>query len=167
MAKREIIDSEEFPAKQGNFQVGYKHPPKKYQFKPGKSGNPNGPPLSRCHLWRHVCRFMNLPVSEFNKIERQSLTVVEKTAFKIVDAMSKGTQAGSDGTFRMAKHFFDREEGKAVETIHVNPEKEMTDEEVNEVRDMLRMTMENVERAPDRRSRCPTVKPLISSRSAL
>jgi len=140
MAKRAIIESEDYPAKQGDYQVGYKHPPREYQFKPGHSGNPKGTPPSRCNLWRHVCKFMNMKSSELEKIIKSgNLTVVERTAIKIVKSMSTGEDSGPDGTFRMAKHFFDREEGKAVEHVIMDNQQEPpTDEECEEIRQEMR-----------------------------
>ena len=37
----------------------------------------------------------------------------KQTAFNIMKTMLMGTRADQDGTFRMAKHFFDRKEGSA------------------------------------------------------
>ena len=60
---------------------------------------------------------------------RLCLMMKKQTAFKIVKTMSMSIRASQDGIFQMVKHFFDRGKGKAVETIHVNPEKEMTNKD--------------------------------------
>ena len=53
--------------------------------------------------------------------------------------MSTGKESGPDGTFRMAKHFFDREEGKAVEHVILDNQQEPpTDEECEHVRDVMK-----------------------------
>jgi len=39
-------------------EVGPGRPPKEHQFKPGQSGNPEGPPKHRTHLWSYFCRYM-------------------------------------------------------------------------------------------------------------
>lgn len=142
MSEQENTNDGDIPAEQGSaeeYKVGPGFPPKEYQFQPGQSGNTKGVPPSRCNLWRHVCNFMNMPMSEFEKIKISSLTAVQKTAYKIVEAMSDG-EAPAAGF--MSKHFFDREEGKAVEHIKFDTEQAMSPEKINEAREFMRKKME-------------------------
>ena len=127
------------PAEQGDYKVGDKHPPKEHQFKPGQSGNPKGVPPSRCNLWRHVCRFMNMTNDEVKALDEKALTKVEESALKIVESMADGETPGAE---YMAKHFFDREEGRAVEHLIIGDENVMTVEECEEVQEVLRKNQE-------------------------
>ena len=140
MAKQMIIESEEFPAEQGNYQVGYKHPPREHQFKPGQSGNPKGVPKHRCNLWRWVCMYMNMTDAEIRKIKKREMTQVQKTALKIVLDMAEGKACGSE---RLARHVFDREEGRAVERVVYDRQEVMTEEQCERIREFMRKKFES------------------------
>ncbi len=45
--KKKSARGKKVPAAQGKSDVGYKSPPREYQFKPGESGNPKGAPIRR------------------------------------------------------------------------------------------------------------------------
>jgi hypothetical protein len=134
MTKKTVKDKK-FPAKQGKFDVGYGNPPKDHQFKPGESGNPKGPPRHRTQLWTYFCNFMGMPVSEFKKLDRKKMSPAQITAAKIVDKAMAGKYAGSE---RLARHVFDREEGKPTEHLVVGGEDNaLSDEKCEEIRKLL------------------------------
>ncbi|MFC1634114.1 DUF5681 domain-containing protein [Planctomycetota bacterium] len=128
-AKRRII-----PAKQGKSQVGYKNPPDEHQFKPGESGNPKGPPVRRTQLWVWFCKYMTLNNAELGKLDIKTLTQAQQTALKLVKNMKAGKYSGSE---RLARHVFDREEGRAVEHLVIENENTLTDEECEQIREEL------------------------------
>lgn len=121
-------------AQRTSHEVGYKHPPKECQWPPGQSGNPKGAPVHRINLWPLLCRYMNLTDAELEKIDRTRLTQAQQTALKLVEDIKAGKYSGSQ---RLARHIFDREEGKPVEHIIVGNEQVLTDAECKEVRDIL------------------------------
>jgi len=120
--------------KQREYKVGNKKPPKEYQWKPGQSGNPNGPPKRRTQLWVWFCKYMDMTDAELKKLDTKELTQAQQSALKLVKNMKSGKCSGSE---RLARHIFDREEGKAVEHIIVGNEDELTDNECDEVREEL------------------------------
>ena len=126
MAKKRKV----YPAKQGV-------PPKETQFKPGQSGNPAGPPKRRTQLWVWFCEYMSLTDAKLKRLDRKKLTQVQKTALKLVENATDGKYTGSE---RLARHVFDREEGKAVEHIIVGGEDNLTDQECEEIRDILKQS---------------------------
>jgi len=136
MSEEQECENSQFPALQGNEEelVGYGLPPKKYQFKPGQSGNPKGQPKARCFLWRWVCTYMNMTEAEIDELEKEKLTLVQKSAIEI----AKNMAAGKSSEY-LAKHFFDREEGKAVEHVVMDNQQEPpTPEECENVRRIMR-----------------------------
>ena len=52
MAKKITNNEKNLAAEQREYQVGNKKPPKEHQFKPGESGNPEGPPAKEAHSHR-------------------------------------------------------------------------------------------------------------------
>lgn len=133
MAKN-TLKNKEHADPQGDYQVGDKHPPKDYQFKPGQSGNPSGCPNRRTNLWVWFCKYMNFSDAELAKLERAKLTQAQQTALKLVENAKKGKYSGSE---RLARHVFDREEGKAVEHLVIENENTLTDDECEQIRKAL------------------------------
>jgi hypothetical protein len=119
---------------QGGYKVGNKKPPKEYQFKPGQSGNPKGAPVRRINLWPSFCKYMALTDTELGKLDRNKLTQAQQTALRLVENAKNGKYSGSE---RLARHVFDREEGKAVEHLVIENENTLTDEECEEIRQLL------------------------------
>ncbi len=126
--------SGKIPAEQGKNDVGYKKPPEEHQFKPGQSGNPEGPPVRRTNLWVWFCKYMEMTDSQLEKLDRDKLTQAQQTALKLVQNAKKGKGSGSQ---RLALAVFDREEGRAVEHLHITSEDELTEDECEEIREML------------------------------
>jgi hypothetical protein len=134
MAKKRTIKSKKLPAKQREYRVGNKKPPDEHQFKPGESGNPKGPPVRRTQLWVYFCKYMTLNDTQIAKLNRAKLSQAQQTALKLVENMKAGKYSGSE---RLARHVFDREEGKAVEHLIIENENTLTDEECEDIRKML------------------------------
>ena len=119
---------------QGRSEVGYKKPPKECQFKPGQTGNPYGAPVRRINLWPTFCKYMLMTDTDLEKLDRNKLTQSQQAALAIVENAKNGKYSGSE---RLARHVFDREEGKAKEHLVVENENTLTDEECAEIREVL------------------------------
>ena len=126
--------TKEPPAKQGDGKVGNKKPPKEYQFKPGQSGNPKGPPKHRIHLWVWFCKYMELTNAQLEKLDREKLTQAQQSALKLVENARDGKHSGSE---RLALSVFDREEGRAVEHLVIEDDQMLSDSECDEIRNLL------------------------------
>ena len=133
MAKK-TAKRKKFPATQGKSDVGYGKPPEEHQFKPGQSGNPKGSPIHRTQLWVSFCKYMNMTNAELAKLKTSKTTQAQQTALKLVRNMKQGKDSGSE---RLARHVFDREQGKATEHLVIESENALTDDECDEVRDLL------------------------------
>ncbi|MBL7188174.1 MAG: hypothetical protein ISS70_17765 [Phycisphaerae bacterium] len=125
---------EKIPAPQGKSKVGYKKPPEETQFKPGESGNPNGASMRRTNLWVWFCKYMTLDDKGLAKLDRKKLTQAQQTALRLVENAKDGRYSGSE---RLARHVFDREQGKAVEHLVIENENTLTDEECEDIREVL------------------------------
>jgi hypothetical protein len=132
--KTKSTKSRKIPAEQGKSEVGYGKPPEEHQFKPGESGNLNGPPVHRINLWPLFCKFMALTDAELGRLDRKKLTQAQQAALKLVENAKDGKYSGSE---RLARHVFDREEGKAVEHLVIENENTLSDEECEEIRKVL------------------------------
>lgn len=104
------------------------------KFKPGVSGNPAGPPKGRVQLWRYFGKFMGMTEAKLEKLDREKMTLAELTALKLVENMKDGKSSGSE---RLARHVFDREEGKPIEHFVIENENVLSDEECEEIRQIL------------------------------
>ena len=135
MAKKTTTKRKKLAAEQRKSEVGYKKSPKEHQFKPGQSGNPNGAPVHRINLWPLFCGFMTMTDAALKKLDRSKLTQAQQVALKLVENAKDGNYSGSE---RLARHVFDREEGKAVEHLIIENENTLTDEECEDIRKILR-----------------------------
>ena len=127
---KKVARGKKIPAKQGKSKVGYKKSPEETQFSKGESGNPAGPPVRRTQLWVWFCKFMDMTDKELAKLNRKKLTQAQQTALKLVENAKDGKYSGSE---RLARHVFDREEGKALQTQVVKGAigtRELSDEEM-------------------------------------
>jgi len=132
--QRKTARPSELAVRQGEYEVGNKKPPKEHQFKPGQSGNPKGAPIHRINLWPLFCKFMALTDTELAKLDSKKMTQAQQAALKLVQNMKKGKGSGSE---RLARHVFDREEGKAVEHLVIENDDVLTDDECEEIRELL------------------------------
>ena len=128
------MDRKKVTTKTKRSEVGYKKPPKEHQFKPGQSGNPKGPPVRRTQLWVYFCKYMGMTDKELGKLNREELTQAQQTALMLAKNAKAGKYSGCE---RLARHVFDREEGKAKEHFVVENENTLTDEECAEIREVL------------------------------
>ncbi len=128
--KRKSTRGKRIPAEQGKSEVGYGKPPEEHQFKPGESGNPKGPPIHRTNLWVWFCKYMNMTNAELAKLKQGRLSQAQQTALKLVRNMTAGKDSGSE---RLARHVFDREQGKATEHLVIESENALTDEECDDI----------------------------------
>jgi len=134
-AKKGKAKNKKLPAGQGDYKVGNKKPPKEHQFQPGQSGNPNGPPIRRVNLWPLFCNFMGMTDVELEKLDRKELTQAQQTALTLVKDMKAGKYSGSQ---RLARHVFDRDEGRPLERVRIEPTDILSDAECEEIRKILK-----------------------------
>jgi len=104
------------------------------RFESGESGNPNGPPKRRTQLWVWFCKYMDMTDAELKKLDTKKLTQAQQSALKLVENMKYGKNSGSEC---LARHVFDREEGKPVEHLIIGNDETLTDDECDEVREEL------------------------------
>ena len=133
-AKKSVKDRK-ITAAQRKSEVGYKKPPEESKFKPGQSGNPKGNTKRRTQLWVYFCKYMALTDSELAKLKPKEMTQAQQTALKLVENAKSGKNSGSEN---LARHIFDREEGKATEYLVIENENTLTDDECEEIRDVLK-----------------------------
>ena len=124
------------PAKQAKGQGRNGNaPPEEHQFKPGQSGNPAGPPRHRTQLWLWICKYMGMRDAEIKKLKRAEMTQAQQSALKLVRQAKAGKYCGSE---RLARYIVDREEGKATEHLVIDQDNDLSDEECEEIRAVLR-----------------------------
>ena len=126
------------PCSSGKNTTGYKNPPKEHQFQPGQSGNPAGPGKGKTNLWIWFCKFMNMSEKELAKYKIKELTISQRSALKLAKNMRDGKCTGSE---KLATHIFNREQGKPVEHFIIGNEDAMSDEECEEIRQMMRRNL--------------------------
>lgn len=104
------------------------------RFDPGVSGNPAGPPRRKTQLWVWFCKYMEMTDQQLEKLDQSKLTQAQQSALKLVQNMKSGKGSGSEC---LARHVFNREEGKPVEHIIFENEDVLTDDECQEIREAL------------------------------
>jgi hypothetical protein len=136
MGKRSTTKTKKHAAEQRvpDYDVGNGKPPVEHQFKPGQSGNPKGPPRHRVNLWVWITRYMAMTQAGLDKLDREKLTAAQRTALNLVEKAMSGERSGAE---RMARYCIDRDEGRAVERLVINDANELTDEECDQVRQLL------------------------------
>ena len=137
MSKRtkEIPAEQGIPTESSKAEVGYCQPPEDSQFKPGQSGNPAGPPKRRTNRGVWFCKYMEMTDAEIRKLKRPEMTQVQQSALKLVRQAKAGKYCGSE---RLARYIVDREEGKATEHLIIDKDNELSDEECENIRAVLR-----------------------------
>jgi hypothetical protein len=134
---QEDQSSETLAVRQGDddYKVGPGCPPKEHQFKPGESGNPDGPPKHRTNLWVYFTQYMGMTADERAAVDRTKLTAAQETALEMVEQAVKGKGCGFE---RLARYIVNREEGRAAEHIILGAGTDLSDAECEEVRALLR-----------------------------
>jgi hypothetical protein len=117
-----------------DYRVGPGCPPREYQWKPGESGNPKGNVRHRTHLWEYLTQYMAMTDAEVAKLDRAKLTQAQQTALGLVKRIKAGEKLGSTA---FARYIVDREEGKAVEHIIIGEGIDLTDDECEELRNLI------------------------------
>ena len=142
--KRRPMGSEQEPrnsytlaVRQGDdsYKVGPGCPPKEHQFKPGETGNPNGPPKHRTNLWVWFTKYMNMTDARLARLNKDKLTQAQQTALTLVEKVKAGEKVGST---TMARYIVDREEGKAAEHLILDNGADLSDAECDELRKLIR-----------------------------
>src|SRR3954470_10465018 len=74
----------------GNYDVGYKKPPKSSQFQKGKSGNPSGRPKRKPSGWRLYRKILDRPVYVEIDGKRHRVSGSEAALMKMVEHATNG-----------------------------------------------------------------------------
>jgi len=124
------------PAEQrdDDYAVGPGCPPKEHQFKPGESGNPDGPPKRRTNLWVWFTRYMGMTDARISRLNRDKLAQSQQVALNLVEKIKAGEKVGSTA---FARYIVDREEGKAVEHIVIGEGTDLSGTECEELRTLI------------------------------
>jgi len=140
MAKKRAAKTAKDPVQHGadDAPVGPGNPPKEYRWKPGQSGNPKGQPKHRTNLWTWFTKYMAMTDAELAKLDQKELTAAQQTALNLVRKAQAGEGCGAE---RLARYIVDREEGKAVEHLIIGDESDLTDEECEQVRQLIRSNL--------------------------
>jgi hypothetical protein len=97
--------------KKGDYEVGYGRPPKKTQFKKGKSGNPKGRPKRRLDVASTLERTLAEQIAIKDGEQMQEMSAGEAVLYKQVRKAMKGDQTAFDLVMRQAqRHGLLREE---------------------------------------------------------
>ena len=75
--------------------------------------------------------------AEFGKLDRKESTQAQLVAKKLVENAKDGKYSVSE---RLARHVFDREEGKAVEHLVIENENTLSDEECEQIKNLLKQS---------------------------
>jgi ABC-type phosphate transport system substrate-binding protein len=87
-----------------------------------------------------VCEYMQMTDSQIAKLARKKLTQAQQTALKIVENAKNGKYSGSE---RLARHVFNREEGKPTEYLAVGGNEDtLSDDECEEIRELMKRSFE-------------------------
>ena len=146
--EQEVQNRDILAVRQGDddYRVGPGHPPKEHQFKPGESGNPDGPPKHRTNLWVWFTKYMNMTADERAKVDRTKLTAAQETALKMVEKAVQGKGCSFE---RLARYIVDREEGKAAEHLILDNGTDLSDDECDELRKLIQGGHTDYDSDPD------------------
>jgi len=78
---------------------------------------------------------MEMTDAEIKKLKRPEMTQVQQAALKLVRQAKAGKYCGSE---RLARYIVDREEGKASEHLVIDKDNDLSNDECEEIRAVLR-----------------------------
>lgn len=78
------------PSLQREYAVGYGRPPKSGQFRPEKSGNPNGRPKGSRNLATNVRAVLGRKIPVLERGQRRSMSAVEAILHRYLEMAIKG-----------------------------------------------------------------------------
>jgi hypothetical protein len=121
---------------QEDYQVGYRRPPKEFQWRPGQSGNPTGRTRGKSHLWTYFVEYLSLTQAEFAPLKRKKdLTMGQRAAIRAVETMPRLSRGAARD---ILLECFNGDEGKPTEHVRYEREETLTPEECEEIRRALR-----------------------------
>ncbi len=99
--------------------VGYKNPPKKYQFKPGKSGNPNGRPKGSRNKQQTLCEssLHQIFLEEAHRkitVREGERTITVSVAKAVMRTIATKAAKGDVRTMKLFTELLDRAESKSL-----------------------------------------------------
>ena len=97
-------------------------------WKPGQSGNPNGTPKARTHLYRYLCGYLGMTKAQLMEVaaHEEHLTLSQIAALKMA-------QRVSNGDWKPILEIINRDEGKVVERVAVQDDSAMTPAQAMEI----------------------------------
>ena len=136
VARQPVLDQDSVAARQADdgYKVGPGKPPREYQFKPGESGNPKGNVKRHTHLLEYFTQYMAMTDARIDRLNRAKLTQAQQVALALVEKIKAGEKVGST-TF--ARYVVDREEGKAAEHLILDNGTDLSDDECDELREVI------------------------------
>ena len=88
-----------------NLTPGYKRPPNPSQFKPGKSGNPNGRPKGSRNLQTDLAQMMNKKVAIRENGKRKRITRQQAMLLSLFEKAAHGDVKAASQLFTMLMKF--------------------------------------------------------------
>ena len=81
----------------------YRRPPRRGQFKPGQSGNPNGRPKNSRNIKTHVERLLSAPIEVIDNGKKRKISRAEAIATQLVNLAAKGDPKGLAAVMALTK----------------------------------------------------------------
>lgn len=100
----------------GDYDIGYKKPPKDTQFKKGRSGNPNGRPRGTKNVVRLLNRMLDETIVVSNGGRKYKITRREGVLLRMIDDALKGCPRARQQILSMAQTFDEPEPFRADES---------------------------------------------------
>jgi hypothetical protein len=101
----------------GDYEVGYKKPPKRTQFKPGQSGNPNGRPKGAQNVKTDLADELQERLVLREGGERRTVSKQRAMLKRLMERALHGDTRAASVIINMAARFLDQTEGEE----HVAP----------------------------------------------
>ena len=85
-----------------SYAVGFGKPPKRFQFKPGLSGNPRGRPKGSQSLRTKIANVLTSKIVKREGDKEKTITAIEGMVWKQVESGLKGNERALLSTFKLA-----------------------------------------------------------------